>query len=64
MTIEEAIQALEGAIHHPTALYEPVLADAEKLGIEALKRVKELRDIHSMSSGIPLPGETEEVKHA
>jgi hypothetical protein len=67
MTIDEAIKLLEENIDHTIQPYDRELADAIGLGIEALKRIKDLRAYNvdaGQRIGTPLSGETEEVDHA
>jgi len=59
MTIDEAIAVLDRhyILHYNVPPDD--LLNAAELGIEALKRLRELREVGSMSSGPLLPGETE-----
>ena len=65
MTIDEAIRLLQDVVF---AKYDIEDADiiglnkAKKLGIEALKRVKEYRSIILCEYGVLLPSETKEVR--
>ena len=59
MKIDKAIETLNEDINHPTAQFMPDLQEAQKLGIEALKRVKEARTRVYFITRTPLPGETE-----
>jgi len=60
MTIDEAIKRLEllkkGSFNDPFGY----LHDSIKLGIEALKRIKESRFLKCQVASDKLPGETEE----
>lgn len=60
MIIAEAIRLLGIAEEEDRAKGLAEYADAYKLGIEALKRVKLLRDPTGEITPIYLPGETEE----
>lgn len=60
MKLEKAIEILNEDINHPTAQFMPELQDAQKLGIEALKRIHAIRTHRSYSVQPSLPGETEE----
>lgn len=58
MTIDEAIKVLEYHLNpDPAKNYKPV-ADAVKLGIEALRRIQKLRADVLFDGGVSLPGET------
>ena len=59
MTIPEAIEILEKQIRLTSPNLEPDLIKAIKLGIEALKKLKELRTVKVVIFDRPLPGETE-----
>jgi len=61
MTIDKAIEILKLRVGSPFVRANQDTQDATKLGIEALKRLKELRAIGSLSSGVRLPGETNQV---
>ncbi len=63
MTIDEAILTLES--YRDWLLAELVDTDREalELGLEALKRQSQLRLHFGRGWGLPLPGETMEVKH-
>ncbi len=56
MKIDEAIKILTEDTQHPTAGFMPELKKAEKLGIEALKRIQRDRQGTFV---LPLLGETE-----
>ena len=60
MTIDEAIKILRDPepANHIYTVQE--LSDAMKLGIEALKRIKNERDIQGGLYNYELPGETKE----
>lgn len=62
MNIEEAIEELKKDIAHPTAKYTPDLQKAERLGIEALEKVKAVREGREWVGIGLLPSETEEIK--
>ena len=60
MTLDEAIEVLANP---PTWLRRNAsidYLDAAKLGIEALKRLKQYREFHRSTADGLLPGETEE----
>ena len=54
MTIVKAIEALE----RNGAFGNPVILEAQRLGIEALKRIKLHREVHYKDAIFRLPGET------
>lgn len=59
MNLDEAIKILEEYLNpDPAKNYKPV-ADATRLGIEALKRIKAQRIIDPELHQVLLPGETE-----
>ena len=58
MTIDEAIEGLNKIIDWPQSNLSPASVNSVRLGIEALKRVKEHRYYKITSSAILLPGET------
>ncbi len=60
MKIDKAIEILTINNEHNPDFTDADRHDANKLGIEALKRIKSGRDTPSGLSFIPLPGETEE----
>ena len=60
MTLDEAINRLYEDINSRSKQYSLSLAEADKLGIEALKRLKEYREWHRSTADGPLPGETKE----
>ena len=60
MTIDEAIEINEDQRESLLERGLPVSAEAAKLGIEALKLVKELRECMPGSAVKLLPGETED----
>ena len=62
MKLEEAIEVLEAELKEWEAVEFAQLPNAMKLGIEALKRLNNLRTEKVFRAGILLPGETEEVK--
>ena len=59
MTIDKAIEVLETEAHLAERQPETGIYDALKLGIEALRRLEELRTPASGDPLLPLPGETE-----
>ena len=63
MTIEKAIEILEIAEASDFAGITYDFEDAVLLGIEALKRVLDVRRFPEASNWRPLPGETEGVNH-
>jgi len=60
MTIDKAIQILSDEPETLDWENEPQAIEALKLGIEALKRVKYVRETYQKSSYVLLPGETED----
>jgi len=62
MTITEAIEIIEAACNHEERFHEEQLWDAQKLGIEALKRLYNGRAKGYAYFGHLMPGETEELK--
>jgi len=60
MTIDEAIKLIERADIPKTKELYPDFYAALKLGIEALKRLKEYRQWHRSTADGPLPGETKD----
>lgn len=60
MTIEKAIELLQQDLNDPGSVGIMDLNDAKKLGIEALKRLQELRKMKYVTYFNPLPGETKE----
>lgn len=60
MKLDEAIETFTEDFNHPTAHFMPELQEAEKLGIEALKRFRYARKHHLLITPTLLPGETEE----
>jgi len=59
MTPEQAINVLEGENKYPWNRDNSPLREAVKLGIEALKVVKEFRTGRYKTINSPLPGETD-----
>ena len=55
MTVQEAIETLERTIIYGN----PVIIEATKLGIEALKLNKTMRDTYAHPELLILPGETQ-----
>lgn len=60
MTIDEAIEILSESAYRGSTTFDQRFKAAEKLGIEALKRVKSDREHHYRPKSLTLPGETEE----
>jgi len=60
MTLQEAIENLQDLLHPEGDEVYPEVASAVKLGIEAMKRIREKRLNHWVLITPPLPGETEE----
>lgn len=60
MTIDKAIKTLAECADHVNPWSLPDLPDAAKLGIEALKRISELRRYPTCQSNLLLPGEKAE----
>ena len=60
MTLDKAIEILSQWDKGTDPLYLPDLPDALKLGIEALKRVKHLRNFWGKDLNLKLPGETKD----
>jgi len=60
LTIPEAIEILQNELNHGFRCGYEDLNDAQKLGIEAMKFTKGLRDTGAMPIYALLPGETEE----
>ena len=58
MRIEQAIERLSVENKHPWNKDNSELRKAVKLGIEALNRIKDLRERGEPCIYIPLPGET------
>lgn len=58
MKIDKAKEILEAHTHEDEYLFSDDDVDAVKLGIEALKRVKNTRRPHSYFKEVALPGET------
>lgn len=58
MNIDKAIKILTDDLDHPTEHLYAKHREAEKLGIEALKRCQELRKYTDPNTYMPLPGET------
>jgi len=59
MTPAKAIEILKDAAHFDFPADSSDFMEATKLGIEALKRVEEAREMPLGNLGRPLPGETE-----
>ena len=66
MKVSKAIEILEDILRHVEPGDPPDEHDAVKLGIEALKRAKEMRSWPNHIAKEPLPGETpaEEAKRS
>jgi len=60
MTIDEAVTVLENEARVAEVNDRPLEVKAIKLGIEALKQIKYLHEIHILHDDELLPGETEE----
>lgn len=60
MIIDKAIERLEYSYHHNTILFNNLDKDALKLGIEALKKIKGVREGKEWVGISPLSGETKE----
>ena len=60
MTIDEAIKELSFLAYQSNSIQDVNLTDALRLGIEALKAVKECRASHMFCPGIVMEGETED----
>lgn len=58
ISLDKAIEILKEKQREDEPHWERGDRDAIKLGIEALKRVKEEREEHTCMRNIPLPGET------
>jgi len=59
MTIPEAIEILESDLYPDTPVTLWDAADSIRLGIEALKHIKETRLYMTKDNYVPLPRETE-----
>ena len=62
MTIDEAITQITYTLRPGAFVWTPEFAEAAKLGLEALKKWKVLREGRAGIIDPLLPGETEEVK--
>ena len=60
MTLDKAIETLKDATVGTESFDDPELPDAIKLGIEAMRRIKEVRRFPRTWDARALPGETEE----
>lgn len=60
MKIPEAIEILSRSADAGVTTFNDDFRNAERLGIEALKRVQELRDFNLATAGRILPGETKD----
>jgi len=60
MTIDEAIEILEGSYYKHTILLAGRDDEALKLGIEALKKLDDIRTCHPLFHNLLLPGETKD----
>lgn len=58
MTIEEAIEKLQLIVYRGEDRYDDNDINAIRLGIEALKRIKELRMADNWPQNLSLPNET------
>ena len=59
MTIDKAIEILQDVLDIVPRTITPDEVDALKLGIEALKRIRNARNTGYFLPAAPLPGETE-----
>lgn len=59
MTVKEAIEILSDSAHRGITTFNQDYKDAQKLGIEALKRIKQCRFPPYGRMEDTLPGETE-----
>lgn len=60
MTLDQAFEILSQSADRGMNTFKQDFNDAEKMGIEALKRVREARNYSRNWSTAYLPGETEE----
>lgn len=60
MNLEKAIEILEKERKDHHSFTTDVIGQAERLGIEALKRVRDYKKAHIAMHYTPMPGETEE----
>ena len=60
MTLEEAIKIQEDEANYQHRLVSFRSEKATRLGIEALKKIKQLRAWHTLPNIYPLSGETKE----
>ena len=60
MTLDKAMEILAESAYHGSTTFNEDYKDAQKLGIEALKRLKEHREDQIDITYRALPGETEE----
>jgi len=60
MTLEQAIRLLHASVMQSRNKTQYSLANAQTLGIEALKRLQDNRRDPEFDHYLPLPGETEE----
>jgi len=58
MTLEEAIEKLQLIVYRGEDRYDDNDINAIRLGIEALKRIKELRIANNWPQNLTLPSET------
>lgn len=58
MQLAKAIQILSDSANKGITTFNQDYNDAEKLGIESLKKLREARKFNAPSSAILLPGET------
>lgn len=64
MTLEKALKMLERIVDQDEESGRPDCVKAERLGIEALKRIKRARDRHCPASSELLIGETVEEQRS
>ena len=62
MTIDEAIKLIQADIDDEDVEWSSPLGEAYKLGFEALKIIRHIREIDIPCSIGTLPGETKEIK--
>jgi len=60
MRLDEAIEILSASAYGGMTTFDQDFKDAEKLGIEAMKRIQACRKVIDIPCDKPLRGETEE----
>jgi len=60
MTIEKAIELIQQDLDDPGSVDIMDLHEAQRMSIEALKRLKDIRHFGEFGAVHPLPGETKE----